>query len=347
MNASIFKLRAVAIASFVSVALASAAIAQEKMPGPPVDTSVYRLNELAYKQAARVYGYVYAQRMTLAAMQEQYPQFAAALKQQELQFDTTYGWPQARAEAVVETLGPGSVEKMREQYLKPYKDTWGRKYSEDEVVAFSQELDDRISGKLNSPDTMENMLWLKYAARPSSEIIDGKTKQFNSVSHPKANGLGVTFKVPLSWKAAEGDRPHVVQKWASQNGSGDMTIVLTMPGGDLFKGFDLNAVEQLYAEDMGKSWAPKNATMTNSKIVAIDTAPTLLMDLVMAQEVGGKEVTLRQRLYNIFVKDSLVQLQCIVGRPSEEKDLVEKRFPKLTDLCDTVATTVTIPSQWQ
>ncbi len=334
-------------ATAFSVALGTVASAETKKPGPAIEVSAYQMDELAYKQAAQVYGFMYAQRMTLAAMQKQYPEYAPALKLQELQFDAAYGWPEANAEAIVKTLGESAAQTMIDQYFKPYEENWNRKFSDAEVKAFSSELEERISGKFSTPDIRQNMLWLQYGGRPSSEMVDGKTVQFNSATIPKANGIEVTFRTPASWHKAEGDRPHVVQKWISQNGSGDMAIILIVMTGEDFKGITRDDVEQSYAQDQGKMFVPANASLLASSVVSIDSAPTVLFDTTMALTIAGKELSLRTRTYDIFAADSLISLQCSVTRPSAQKEVAEKRFPRVGELCEKVASTFTIPSQWK
>lgn len=58
-----------------------------------------------------------------------------------------------------------------------------------------------------------------------SNYIDNGVKYF-SKGHPKSFDLNIEIKYPNNWTAQEGLRPHIVQKFVSENGKGTETCVL-------------------------------------------------------------------------------------------------------------------------
>ncbi|RJP31871.1 MAG: hypothetical protein C4547_15005, partial [Phycisphaerales bacterium] len=58
------------------------------------------------------------------------------------------------------------------------------------------------------------------------EFIDGRRLTFSTKDHPKARGANFTIAYPSSWKAAEGERPHIVQKFVSEGGRGFEIVMI-------------------------------------------------------------------------------------------------------------------------
>jgi hypothetical protein len=335
------------MALIINSGLIATAVGQGPAGIGSVNTSDYNLNELAYKQAAGVYGYTYSQRVSLNAMKEQYPQFASELTRLEVLFDAQYAWPQARAEAVLDTMGVGILQKLRNEFLKPHESEWARQYSSEEVTDFSKEMKRRIKGDITSPGILSNMLWLRYATRPINEMVDGNERKFESAGEPKAQGVDFSLRIPSSWKEEDGDRPHVVRMWTSQNGSGDMTIIALVVKNEELRGITKYDLDALYAADAGRSFVPTGGTLLTSKVVTIDAAPALLLDFSTEQENLGASVSMRIRSYQLFVDDAIVQLQCAVGRAADDRDTVKDRFISVSELCDRVASTLVIAKHWR
>lgn len=59
-----------------------------------------------------------------------------------------------------------------------------------------------------------------YKNHPEKEIIDGYYQEYYTKNHKKANGLNLKFNIPLTWRGFEGERPHIIQKFISENGGG-------------------------------------------------------------------------------------------------------------------------------
>lgn len=67
-------------------------------------------------------------------------------------------------------------------------------------------------------------------------MTDRKTVPYTSEGNPKAKGVNFSLSAPISWRQNEGDRPNIVQKWASQNGSGDMCMSVMVKRNDYVRG---------------------------------------------------------------------------------------------------------------
>lgn len=64
---------------------------------------------------------------------------------------------------------------------------------------------------------------------PEAEFLSGRTQSYITKGHPKAMGIDITLKYPQSWKAEEGELPHILQDITTEYGrdSVNMMIVVT------------------------------------------------------------------------------------------------------------------------
>jgi hypothetical protein len=337
---------AAAFVTAVSFAVAETSLAQSTQTPADVDVSKYNLSERAYKQAARVYGFLHGQHLVLQTMKKQYPAYEPGLTEIEAIFDAEYGWPQPKAEAILQTMGPEAFKKMNREYLAPVEKMAKRKFSQQEVAAYAVEMQERTKGTINLPDILQNLRWLQYAGRPAREMNDRKTVRFSSSNHSKSAGIDVALSAPASWLQSEGDRPHVVQQWLSQNGSGDMVVSLLIKADDRLQGFqEADVIEMM--SDGGKGLVGDNDTVLSSKLVHIDGAPAIRMDFISTRDNAVGEITSFNRAYFIIQSGAFIHLGCGVARMKTEKDISEKRFPALQDLCEQVAITLSIANRYQ
>lgn len=69
---------------------------------------------------------------------------------------------------------------------------------------------------------------LADATTVTRAYIDGQHITFNTEGHPKAKGVNLTLAYPKSWRADEGLRPNIVQKFVSEGGRGlEIMMIIT------------------------------------------------------------------------------------------------------------------------
>jgi hypothetical protein len=336
----------IVLATALLLGLVIPSFAQSTQTAAEVDLSRYVLNERAYKQAANVYGFVHGQRLVLQTMKRQFPAYAPSLSQIEASFDASYNWPQPKAEAILRNLGTASFEKLRKEYIDPSEKPLKRNYTPQEVDAFVTRMKERIAGKFDVPDVAQNMGWLQYGGRPATEMLDRKTVTFTTAGHPKSGGIDVSISAPASWLQKEGERPQILQQWASQNGSGDMNISLAIKSDEGLVGIQEKDVSELFADTKGRPFVRAEDEVLDSKIVHIDGAPSIRMDYITAREIAGHELTYFFRNYSIFQSGAMIQLSCTVARPKEERKIAEQRFSSVQDLCERVVLTLSISNRY-
>jgi hypothetical protein len=88
-----------------------------------------------------------------------------------------------------------------------------------DIDEFIDNVNRRCEGIIESP-YREVLFHFKYIDHPQQEITDRHFVIFETTGSTKSTGLDIKIKVPSSYKAEDGMRPHVIQNFASLLGEG-------------------------------------------------------------------------------------------------------------------------------
>lgn len=195
-----------------------------------IDPKSPSLNEDLAEDIGRAFGFRYGQNHTLNRIRREYSgtRIASEARLGRLRFNSRFGdaydyidnlfsqkwrteWVQAKnriEEQSAPLLGKDSISRA-------------------EAKAFIDTVENRSQGHLPSP-ILETLLMFtpEYIERPANMFDDGFTKEYRTGGHTKSKGIDVGIQYPASWKAEEGRRPHIVQKFTSENGYGSTMALL-------------------------------------------------------------------------------------------------------------------------
>jgi hypothetical protein len=155
-----------------------------------------------------------------------------------------------------------------------------------------------------------------FAIAPDvKEFSNGNRMKFSTVGHPKSKGLNMTISCPKSWKAIEGERPNIVQKFVSKGGRGfEMALIITkplpLPVGAVIPE---NELKDFFTPAEMRGMVPAGATFIDARTTQIEGLPVGILEYSMRQERAGKAADLRTVTYTFIQGTNLVQLQCMVS----------------------------------
>lgn len=310
---------------------------------PRTDERYYVFNEASIRLAARTMGYMIGQRATLEEIVSAYPSMTEEAQQLQKSFDAGFNFPEIRSRRFLEdAIGEENAGQHAEK-LEIQSRVSVRGVGPDVAREFLGEVRERIGGTMSEPE-LKAMLWLQYATHPADEMREW-TQQFSSIGHPKSMGLNIELKAPLSWNQAEGDRPHVLAKWTSQGGTGDMVITLIVNDlGEVISKADVEATAQ--ADDFGWLLA-SGATFVDGAYVEVDRQPGLMVDSLLKRRSLDVVSSMDSRTISLFVGHKLVQLGCLIYRAEDyPASFLEKRARGLRDVCAQMARTMVFPATW-
>lgn len=130
---------------------------------------------------------------------------------------------------------------------------------------------------------------------PSWEMRQGWKSEYRTDEHPKAKGVRLHIQVPRSWKAEEGRRPNIVQKWTSQGGQGLNTVLVQIKSAEP----DLIATWQSLKDD--RAIRPtcealvagtSKVELTGSRRVAVEGQDALICSYLTTMERMDSSITM-------------------------------------------------------
>ena len=324
-------------------ALAPRAFAESISPPRP-DIERFGVNDASIRQAARLLGYVSGQAAGLDKVARQHPELAYRVEALHREFTVRYSFPNLRARWFLEdALGKQDAERLVAEYIAPIEQSIG---SMDRARAevFLREVEDRVNGRVSEPEH-KTMLWLAHSDAGYQEMRTW-SQEFSSAGHQKAAGLNITLSVPFSWDQEEGSRPHVVSKWTSQDGTGD--VVATLLVRELVGVVVYDNVAEV--KDLGDwEWLiPDGFEFRDGTAVEIDRQPGLRVDSKGARRSLDTVIKLRSRTYTIFPPNRMVQLSCMLGStPGGDAGLLEFRMREVRQTCRQIAASITFPDTYR
>ncbi|MCE6957677.1 hypothetical protein LAZ40_01170 [Cereibacter sphaeroides] len=304
------------------------------------------VNRQSVNDTAGVLGFLIGQDMAISAISRQHPDLATALRARAVMFDATYGNPMERVETFLKRGVGDQLPKLQEEITAGLAPLLDRQIPRYDAETFLREMDERIEGRLIRDNVLATMLWLKFQADPVVEM-DEWAVPYSSAGHPKALGLDVRLKLPRSWKGEEGERPHIVRKWTSQNGAGLDMIMLTVFATPK-QAVTLADLQAEVDATGAAGFALEDHRVTDAATLRMDRQPALRVDQEGMLHSMERVMQDRFRTYLVFTETAMLQIQCMASAEQDSPaEALQARFEGLKRLCDRVAGSFVLPQQYE
>lgn len=316
------------------------------------NSSLYQnliLKQPKYKRVSEAYGFLLGQEYVSERIKKEFPEYAVSITKAELKFNSTFG--NAKTEMhkyLVATLGDEEFEiyireargKMKELLSKQY-------FSEESVDKFIKDVEERSIGKIYSP-VLETLLSMQYTNRPHEEFLSGFTQTFKTKGHPKAKNTDWQIKIPRSWKGTEGERPNIIQKFTSDYGDGDQSIMLMVQELDGYEDIVITRedLEEFFSYNNMIEIIPEGAKQIAYKKITIDNNIGGALEYEFVRERLDIKVKIRVIQYLFINKGQLYIIQGMIGSTDINKDFntdMKKHLP----LFSLVANSIVVHSQYR
>lgn len=204
----------------------------------------------------RTYGACLSMRSTIKLIKQQYPGLGLEADAAQAHWDAVF-------KACEDNLDVRLTEKFGDKWVtaRPAIEQQGQaamKILQDnmtEDLARSVIRETHLRGTTLADSPVRMLLLAShpdFMKQPEEEIQRGFVTPFSTQGHQKANGVKLNLKVPMSWKPAEGDRPHIVQKWTSDAGHGPEIIMLQIA--PVSVALNDQPKEVLFTEDLAREY---------------------------------------------------------------------------------------------
>lgn len=323
-------------ACLIAAIVGSAAVGSQAKPAPLLNH-----NNRSALAIAKAYGFVVGQNLTLAELERRYPTLKAQITLARLTFDAAFPnlleLLEAELGAVVGTEAFPAFRDGMLQKIEAVRQPIGDGAAED----FLRQVHARAKGVGLEPDVRGYILATRYAPRPVAEFTDGFRERFETDGTGKAQGLRLALHLPQSWLAQEGERPHIVQRWTSEFGTGLSMIMLDVrdTGGDTPSAQELAAA--IKSGEIRRELASLGTVRSVSQ-VSTEKQPGLLVEYSTTQERLGVRLESIGTMLQIFFRGKAIGITCVTSRPEADRAAVPDAWARLQPLCRQVANSLVL-----
>jgi hypothetical protein len=174
------------------------------------------------------------------------------------------------------------------------------------------------------------------------EYMDGQKTTYVGDGTGKCLGLKFTVRYPSSWKAADGNRPHIVQKF--MNGNGAMIIVMVK---DL-RGVGTKAqMDHYYATTSNLSEAVAGTLLGVKRNFSIDGEKAYALEYSQEQ-TGATGMSAYQHgiQYVLFYDHYMLSIMCANGSTGDSHEEVDALFEQNRLFYGLIASSIIITTKW-
>lgn len=297
-------------------------------------------NEKSVRGLAKAYGFLIGQDSTLREIARRYPTMTAEAQLARLTFDAAFpGLLPAIERELTIVVGAEKLPALREQMLKALDDL-RQPLDPTAAAEFLQQVRDRSRGEGVETDVLSYLLAIRYSRQPVSEYVDGFRERYQTDGTGKAQGVKLVLQLPRSWLAQDGERPHIVQKWTNEGGTGLSVITLDIRdlGGPAPTVQEVD--ELIRSGEMRREFAALGTVLDLGRFT-VERQPGVRLELSTLQERVGPLYS-RGVLYQVYFRGKAVGLMCMASRPESERSRADDASKLLEPLCRQVANSLVL-----
>ena len=299
-------------------------------------TFAINFNPTSVKGIAQAYGFVLGQEYSLSRIAKEFPELTGGVELARAQFGSTFPDIKAKLETQLKhATGEKLFQETATNLQTKLRETLGRQQITRQIATnFLQQVKGRSKGEIESP-VLEYLLAVKYTSSPVSEFADGYRQRYQTDGLGKSQGIKLNLQLPRSWVAKEGERPHIVKKWVSENGTGLEIILLDIRDAQEYNPTK-KEIEEFVRSGEVKETVPEGSTYVASGNFNIEMRTGYWVQMAMPIERAEMKFYQDVMMYQFFFRGKAIGVMCQAGGPESEKPKVNETFKRIKPLCQQV-----------
>lgn len=302
----------------------------------PVTSFAINLNPTSVKGIAQAYGFILGQEYSLSRIAKEFPELSGGVELARAQFGSTFPDIKTKLETQLKNaMGEKLFQETATNLRTKLRGTLGHQKITREIAAnFLEQVKGRSKGEIESP-VIEYLLAVKYTDTPVGEFADGFRQRYQTDGTGKSQGIKINLQLPRSWAGKDGERPHIVQKWVSENGTGLEMIHLDIRD---VQGYNPTKKEM---EEFVRSGEVKDSVPDGSKYIdsgnfTLEKQTGYWLQIAMPLERAGMKMYQDALMYQFFFRGKAIGIMCQAGGPENEKPKINEAFKRIKPLCQQV-----------
>lgn len=182
---------------------------------------------------------------------------------------------------------------------------------------------------------------------------NGEKLVWDSTGHVKAKGVRMKISHPRTWKAAEGDRPNIVQKFIGDPVRGMTMMVMiqtrSIPGfAEMTEKERQGLRTEFLSRDTAKEFVSEGGRLISHKVTKIDGEPCAMIEFEFSTERVGLKIGQKMLAFIIPRKDVLLMVQCATGGDvSTGFDAINKHYEEVKPLFLLISSSCVLTDKWE
>lgn len=299
------------------------------------------------KDASRAWGFVSGQKYSLNQVQKKYPDLKQNSVNAEKEFLAIFG---------------DSLEEIERYMTQHLKQNWtvvkseikdnidlsfqNQQYSRKDAAAFLKQVKDRAKGIGIETPSYETLLMFKpaYQKNPHEEFLHGFKYRYKSDGSGKAKGVRFHIDIPATWKAAEGDRPNIVQKFRNKNGHGMAHIMFMVRKiSDNENDPEINVeIQSLLLDGNISEFVPDGYKLVSGGKLMLEGQPGYWLKLKASEKRLRYTIDMEMLTYSIFFKNFNIQIHGQIATSLNGEAVNDGDIKKYESLFDQVANSLVL-----
>jgi hypothetical protein len=269
-------------------------------------------NQSSIKAISKAYGFILGQESSLSRIERSYPEAAMQVELARATFNSAFPdiKKKLEAELTVALTAPKFQELRIEMNNKIRPMLNKQPLTRQLAQQFFEQVKARAKGEDIEPDVLRYLLAIQYANNPVAEFGDGFRQRYRTDGTGKSQGVRLVLQLPRSWLANDGERPHIVQKWTNEGGTGISTIMLDVRDA-AGSNPDRHSIEEFVRSGEVKDIVPQGGTFQDAGVFSLEKRSGYWIEYSVRQERAGVRMYGRGSLHQLFITGMAVGLMCM------------------------------------
>jgi len=310
---------------------------------PSLAFAALNYSQSSIKGISQAYGFVLGQEASLARIERTYPDAAMQVEMARATFNAAFPDVKKKIEAeLTAALTEPKFKQLRDEMVAKIRPLLTKQQINPQLAQqFLEQVKARAKGDEMEPEVLRYLLAVRYATNPAGEFFDGFRQRYKTDGAGKSLGLRFHLQLPRSWLIKEGERPHVVQKWVSEGGTGLSNIILMVQdtGGETPGRAEM---DQFVRSGEIRESVPDGSKYIDGGAFSQEKSAGYWIDMAMPQERAGMKMYSRGRMYLLFFRGKAVSVMCMATSAEKEEAKVTAAAVKLNPLCQQIMNSVVL-----
>jgi hypothetical protein len=195
-------------------------------------------------------------------------------------------------------------------------------------------------------------LALQLTASPAqlaTDFVKGKKTTWASKGHAKSKGLNLKISYPSSWKASEGNRPNILQKFRGANAQDGIVMLITkaLPA-PYNRKLTIAEKKELTSKDVAMEMVPDGSKLISYKTTKLDGEIAAMIEYEMIVERAGYSIGQKILSFIIPHNGTLLMIQGATGGDaSKGMTAIRNRYLAAKPLFTIIASSCVFVDKWE